>query len=253
VGTAVALARAGAAIIDIGGESGVTNRPPVAAEEEIERVVPLIERVVAEVGVPVSVDTYKPAVAAAAVAAGACMVNDVSGLRDPAVADVCAATGAGLVVMHTRAEPKRKVLDPDLYPGGVAEDVATFLAERMALARDRGVAEEQIVLDPGPDFAKTPGPDGGRAPGPRRGHRPRAARAARDLAQGLRRRDHRRGPARAAGRDAGRARLGARTPGARLQGPRRGRRRDFLAVRAVLRGEAAIPDTATLPEHLRRV
>ena len=102
-----------------------------------------------------SVDTYKPAVAAAAVAAGAALVNDVSGLRDPGVAEVCAATGAGLVIMHTRVEPKGTLLAPDRYDDVVA-DVATFLRERMAVALARGVAAEQVILDPGPDFAKTP-------------------------------------------------------------------------------------------------
>jgi dihydropteroate synthase len=145
----------GAAFIDIGGESGVTNRPAVAAAEEIERVVPVIERVCAELEVNVSVDTYKPAVARAAIAAGACLVNDVSGLRDPELADVCAQTGAGLVIMHTRARPKEKLLDPG-YDGRIRADVTSFLAERIAIAMDRGVSEAQIVLDPGPDFAKTP-------------------------------------------------------------------------------------------------
>jgi len=145
----------GAAFIDIGGESGVTNRPAVAAAEEIERVVPLIERVCAELDVNVSVDTYKPEVARAAIAAGACLVNDVSGLRDPELADVCAQTGAGLVIMHTRARPKEKLLDPG-YDGRIRADVTSFLAERIAVAVDRGVSEAQIVLDPGPDFAKTP-------------------------------------------------------------------------------------------------
>src|SRR5665213_2813872 len=105
----LALAReliaAGASVIDIGGETGTTNRPPVEAGEEIERVVPLIERVAAEGGALVSVDTYKPAVARAAIAAGATIVNDVSGLRDPELADVCAQTGAALIVMHTRVAP----------------------------------------------------------------------------------------------------------------------------------------------------
>ena len=155
----VALAReliaAGAAVIDIGGESGTTNRPPVEAGEEIERVVPLIERVVAEGGVLVSVDTYKPAVAQAAIAAGATIVNDVSGLRDPELADVCAQTGAALIVMHTRAAPKQRLQDPDLY-GDVVADVMGFLGERLELARSRGVADEQLIVDPGPDFAKTP-------------------------------------------------------------------------------------------------
>jgi dihydropteroate synthase len=155
----VALAReliaAGARVIDIGGESGTTNRPPVEAGEEIERVVPLIERVAAEPGVLVSVDTYKPAVAVAAIAAGATIVNDVSGLRDPELADVCAQTGAALIVMHTRAAPKQRLQDPDLY-GDVLADVMGFLGERLELARSRGVADEQLIVDPGPDFAKTP-------------------------------------------------------------------------------------------------
>jgi len=155
----VALARellaAGADIVDVGGESGVTNRPAVDAQEEIERVVPLIERIAGELGAVVSVDTYKPSVAAAAIAAGACIVNDVSGLRDPALADVCAESGAALVIMHTRAAPKQKLLDPS-YDGRMAADVVAFLAERMALARERGVADEQLILDPGPDFGKTP-------------------------------------------------------------------------------------------------
>jgi len=155
VGLARELLAAGADILDVGGESGITLRPAVAVEEEIERVVPLIERLVSELGAVVSVDTYKPAVAAAAVAAGAVIVNDVSGLRDPALADVCAATGAALVLMHTRAVPKQRLQDPGCYED-VTADVIAFLAERMAVARSRGVREEQLILDPGPDFAKTP-------------------------------------------------------------------------------------------------
>jgi dihydropteroate synthase len=150
-----ALIEAGAEVIDIGGESGVTNRPAVDPEEEIGRVVPLIERVAGELGARVSVDTYKPAVARAAVAAGACIVNDVSGLRDPGLADVCAETGAALVLMHTRAAPKLKLLDPS-FDGRVVADVLSFLSERIELAVSRGMAFEQLVLDPGPDFSKTP-------------------------------------------------------------------------------------------------
>jgi dihydropteroate synthase len=155
VGLARELIEAGAGIIDIGGESGVTNRPPVSPEEEIKRVVPLIERVAGELGAIVSVDTYKPAVARAAIAAGAAIVNDVSGLRDPSLADVCAQTGAGLVVMHTRAAPKQKLLDPGL-DGRVLADVRQFLRQRIDLALERGMAAEQLMLDPGPDFGKTP-------------------------------------------------------------------------------------------------
>ena len=169
------LVAAGADIIDIGGESATTGRPPLAAEEEIGRVVPLIERVVAELDsdsdsgrthsdlshrdtahpVVVSVDTYKPPVARAAVAAGARIVNDVSGLRDPALAEVCAETGAALVVMHTAAAPRERRQDPDLYADVLAE-VLAFLRARVAVALDAGVAREQLILDPGPDFAKTP-------------------------------------------------------------------------------------------------
>jgi dihydropteroate synthase len=150
-----ALMAAGADVIDIGGESGVTNRPAVDPDEEISRVVPVVERVAGELGALVSVDTYKPAVARAAIAAGARMVNDVSGLRDPELADVCAETGAGLVLMHTRAAPKEKLLDA-AWDGRVVADVRAFLQERVDVALARGVAFEQLMLDPGPDFGKTP-------------------------------------------------------------------------------------------------
>ena len=149
------LVAAGADVIDIGGESGVTNRPAVAPSEEIERVVPLIEAVAGSLGVRVSVDTYKPAVARAALAAGAAIVNDVSGLRDPTLADVCAETGAALVLMHTRAPPKQKLVDRSL-DGRIVADVLEFLRERIAVALSRGVGFEQLLLDPGPDFGKTP-------------------------------------------------------------------------------------------------
>lgn len=152
---AQSLLAAGADLLDIGGESGVTTKPPVAEEEEIERVVPLIERVTAVLGAVVSVDTYKPAVARAAIAAGAAIVNDVSGLRDPELASVCAQTGAGLILMHTRAAPKQKLLDPSL-DGHVVADVELFLRERISVALDHGVSFEQLMLDPGPDFGKTP-------------------------------------------------------------------------------------------------
>lgn len=155
LGLATELLEAGADVIDVGGESASTNRPPVDQGEEMARVVPLIERLVGDFGVVVSIDTYKPAVARAAVAAGAAIVNDVSGLRDPALARVCAESGAALVVMHTSAAPKQRLQDPDLY-GDVVEEVLGFLSERIALARQEGVAREQLIVDPGPDFAKTP-------------------------------------------------------------------------------------------------
>ncbi len=153
-----ALVAQGADVIDVGGESATTGRPPVDPGEEARRVAPLIERVVDEVGVLgvlVSVDTYKPAVARAAIAAGASIVNDVSGLRDPALAEVCAELGAALVVMHTAAAPRVRRHERDLY-GDIVADVAEFLAARIAVAVARGLPPEAVIVDPGPDFAKTP-------------------------------------------------------------------------------------------------
>lgn len=149
------LIEQGAYILDVGGESASTGYPPVEVEQEIERVVPLIERLVGELGAIVSVDTYKPAVARAAIAAGACIVNDVSGLREVELARICAETGAALVLMHTRAAPKQRLQDPDLY-GDVTGEVLAFLRERIRLAVQAGVTPEQLIVDPGPDFAKTP-------------------------------------------------------------------------------------------------
>jgi dihydropteroate synthase len=146
------LVAEGADLIDVGGESGVTGEAAVSAQEEIRRVVPLVERLAGD-GIVVSVDTWKPEVARASVAAGAAMINDVSGLRDPDLADASATSGAALVVMHTRAAPKAKEF-PEYED--VAADVVEFVRERIEVARARGVDEEQIVVDPGPDFAKTP-------------------------------------------------------------------------------------------------
>jgi dihydropteroate synthase len=148
------LLAAGADMLDVGGESASGHEPAVAAEQEIARVAPVVEALAAD-GALVSVDTHKPAVAAAAIAAGAAIVNDVSGLRDPELAAVCASSGAALVIMHTRVAPKGTLLDPDRYSDVVA-DVTGFLRERMEAALAAGLDEEQIVLDPGPDFAKTP-------------------------------------------------------------------------------------------------
>jgi dihydropteroate synthase len=143
----------GADLIDVGGESGVTYTGVTAAEIERERVAPLVARLVDE-GIVVSVDTWKPEVAAAALDAGAHVLNDVSGLRDVALADEAARTGAALVVMHTRAAPKTEHFAD--YRGDVVSDVVSFVAERCAVALERGVRPEQLIVDPGPDFAKSP-------------------------------------------------------------------------------------------------
>lgn len=150
VDAGLALVAEGADLIDVGGESGVTYTDTTAAEVEIERVVPLVERLVAE-GVRVSVDTFKAPVARAALKAGAAMINDVSGLADVALAELCAEHGAALVVMHTRAAPKE--MHFPAYDDVVA-DVVEFLRDAVARARAAGVRE--VVVDPGPDFAKSP-------------------------------------------------------------------------------------------------
>ncbi len=148
------LLAAGADLIDVGGESGVTVGRPVAVSEEVERVVPLVEALAGEGGALVSVDTYKPEVARAAIAAGAAMVNDPSGLSDAGIAEVCAETGAALVLTHTRARPKQKLADPRY--ADVVEDVRRFLAARIEKATSLGVAPEQIMLCAGPDLGKQP-------------------------------------------------------------------------------------------------
>jgi dihydropteroate synthase len=160
VARAVELAEHGAAIVDVGGQSGITGEPEVAAGEELRRVVPVVEGIVAACpDVLVSVDTYKPAVVAAVLDAGAAIVNDVSGLRYPEVASLCAEAGAGLVLMHTRAQPKQSRRDPALYDdvgGDVTGDVVAVLGERLAQVEALGVDRDAVLLDPGPDFAKTP-------------------------------------------------------------------------------------------------
>jgi dihydropteroate synthase len=147
------LVAAGADVIDVGGESGVTYTATTPADVEIARAIPLVAALAAE-GVPVSVDTWKRDVARAALDAGAAMINDTSGLADIGVAELCAQTGAALVVMHTRAAPKQARFAD--YGGDVVGDVVAFLADRCAAARAAGVPADRLVLDPGPDFAKTP-------------------------------------------------------------------------------------------------
>ena len=141
----------GAAIVDIGGESTRPGSAPVTAEEELGRVVPVLEELE---GVPVSIDTSKAEVAARALQLGAELVNDVTALRgDSALAGVVADAGAYLCLMHMRGEPRTMQVDPG-YDDVVVE-VARFLEERLAFAVAQGVPEEAICLDPGIGFGKT--------------------------------------------------------------------------------------------------
>lgn len=144
----------GADIIDIGGESTRPNAPAVTLAEELARVVPVIEALAGRLSVPISVDTYKAEVARAACAAGAEIVNDVSGLRfDPAMAGAVAEADAGLVVMHTRGRPDRMQADTG-YHDLIAE-VKEYLADSLALARGAGIPASRIVIDPGIGFGKS--------------------------------------------------------------------------------------------------
>jgi len=153
---AASLVEGGADIIDVGGQSAITNQPELDAAVEAERVVPIVAWL--RESYPdtlISVDTYRPSVVAEVLAAGAHIINDVSGLLYPEVAALCAQHQAALVIMHTAARPKVRLQDPGLYTD-VGAEVLAFLNERSASATAEGLAWESIILDPGPDFTKTP-------------------------------------------------------------------------------------------------
>jgi dihydropteroate synthase len=145
----------GADILDIGGQSAITGVPEIPEQEEIDRIGPVIEWVAVNTDAIMSIDTYRPGVAAAALAAGAHIINDISGLLHPELADVVASAGAGYILMHNRGRPKVRLTDPDLYDD-VVVDVLEFMDDRFARLAAAGVTREQVVVDPGPDFAKTP-------------------------------------------------------------------------------------------------
>ena len=151
----LALAAQGADILDVGGESTRPGAAPVPLEEELRRVVPVIERLVRETALPVSVDTRKPEVMRAAVQAGAGMVNDVGALRGDGALETAAALGVPVVLMHMLGEPGSMQDDPR-YDDVVAE-VHRFLAERIFAAELAGIARKNIVVDPGFGFGKTTG------------------------------------------------------------------------------------------------
>jgi dihydropteroate synthase len=153
---AVAAARRaladGAAIVDVGGESTRPGSEGVSLDEELRRVVPVLERLE---GMPLSIDTAKAEVARRALALGAELVNDVTALRgDPELSGVVADAGAYLCLMHMQGEPRTMQADPRY--DDVAAEVTAFLEERLALAVSQGIAEERVCLDPGFGFGKTP-------------------------------------------------------------------------------------------------
>lgn len=151
---AMQLVEEGAAILDIGGESTRPNAKPVTLEEELARVIPVIEALTARnIGIPLSIDTYKPAVMQAALNAGASVVNDVRGLQEPGALQVVANSNAGVCVMHMQGMPQTMQENPH-YDDVVAE-VYAFLASRRDACLEAGIAHQRIVLDPGFGFGKT--------------------------------------------------------------------------------------------------
>ncbi len=154
VAHALRLVQEGADLLDIGAESTRPGSVPVEESEERRRLIPVVAAVAKAVSVPISVDTSKAVVAKAAIDAGAVMVNDVTALRgDPAMVDLIAMSGAGVVLMHMQGTPQTMQLAPRYHD--VVEEVGDFLAERVRFATERGVPKSQIMLDPGIGFGKT--------------------------------------------------------------------------------------------------
>ena len=151
----IQMAADGADLLDVGGESTRPGAQPLDADEELRRILPVIEGLAAQVSVPIAVDTYKARVAAAAIAAGAAIVNDISGLRyEPALGPVVAQHGAAMVLMHTRGRSR------DMYKQAVYHDVGDEvldeLRESIAFATGAGIARDRLMIDPGLGFAKEP-------------------------------------------------------------------------------------------------
>lgn len=148
------LAEQGAAVLDIGGESTRPGSEPVPLDEELRRVIPVIERLASKVPVPISVDTSKAELARRAVAVGAEIVNDISGLQfDPQMADVCRQTGAGVICMHLQGTPQTMQLAP--HYTDVVSEIRDYFRQRLKFLAERGIPEERVLLDPGVGFGKT--------------------------------------------------------------------------------------------------
>ena len=154
VARAIAMEAAGADIVDIGGESTRPGSASISLDEELRRVIPVIEGLRGNIGIPVSVDTSKSEVAEAAAAAGAEIVNDVTALRnDPQIADVARRRKLPLILMHMRGEPA--TMQKKVFARDVLRDVTQGLGRAVAIARRAGVAKSQIILDPGIGFGKS--------------------------------------------------------------------------------------------------
>ena len=155
VDRALQMVHEGADIIDIGGESTRPGAEPVSEEEELSRVLPVVEALVSEVNVPISIDTYKSTVASLCLEAGATIVNDISALRfDDAMTEFVANYSAYVVLMHMKGTPLNMQDVPDY--SDVVGEVGVFFEERITAAKSGGIAIERIILDPGIGFGKTP-------------------------------------------------------------------------------------------------
>ncbi|WP_437229347.1 dihydropteroate synthase [Planctomicrobium sp. SH661] len=151
---ALSLAESGADVLDIGGESTRPNADPVSDQEELRRVIPVIEQLASKTGVPISIDTTKGIVAREALAAGASIVNDISGLTfDPEMPEVCAASDCGVILMHIQGTPKTMQLDPR-YDNAVVE-IRDWLRARCEFLEAAGISRERLMVDPGIGFGKT--------------------------------------------------------------------------------------------------
>jgi dihydropteroate synthase len=149
------LAEDGADVLDVGGESTRPGSDPVPAEQELDRVIPVVKRLAAEVDVPISIDTRKPEVATAAVEVGAVIVNDVAAGREPGMLEVVRDTGAGFVLMHMHGKPKTMQREEPLPAETVVETVRRDLAEWVDAAVEAGIRRECLAIDPGLGFGKT--------------------------------------------------------------------------------------------------
>jgi dihydropteroate synthase len=148
------LVEEGADILDIGGESSRPGAEPVGLDEELRRVMPVLEQL-AQLPIPVSVDTCKPEVMRRAIAAGAAMVNDITALREPGALEAVAESQAAVCLMHMQGEPRTMQQDPHYQD--VLTEVTAFLAQRVEAVRQAGIARERIVIDPGFGFGKKTG------------------------------------------------------------------------------------------------
>ena len=153
VARAMAMVEEGAAIIDVGGESTRPGAPPVALQGELQRVVPVIEALSASVSVPISIDTRKPEVMQAAVAAGAGLINDVNALQEPGAVEMAASLEVPVCLMHMQGDPET-MQDAPAYDD-VVDEVAAFLEARAGVCMQQGIPGERILLDPGFGFGKT--------------------------------------------------------------------------------------------------